>query len=585
MPNLTSFPHLTSTGPPPSARDVAFVYRQSFSKLVEAGTLRPFVFPYHMYGYVLLMIYLCIPHTKRPWLYTARWLVLGVISAFQWKTLWQTSSASPAISFAAGLVAAWIWVWAWVWLIFYRPQSESKRVQRRETSSRIRSEAIAGISTSRENGHVMDRPNGDSTLKQRRGGPSHRAEENGAVLRKSSEILETPVEANGRAQDAGTSSSTLGRSLSNGKVPGKGVEVEEYYWQSYPDKLGERISWVIDLVLNFRGPGWNWAIDPLPLPPLYISQQLGGPIDDSSRTGRSFTGLKCYNTRRELFRARFPQFIIGYFVLDALKVLLMKDPYFIFGPNTYDLPPLLQHLHPEALRFVRQVESACVIIVTLEMLLFLAPLGMSSLLGPKVLGQRAEAWYYPTTWGSFSIVLDKGLNGLWGSWWHQTFRFAFAAPTVSLESNGYIHARSKATKLIALFFAFGISGLLHAGGSITQLPHSHPSNPMYFFMSQILGIFIQAIFCTIFHPSLKALPKTVRRTGNLVFAVGWMFYTGWLLTDDFARGGVWLYEPIPFSPLRGLGFGGKGDGWWCWGDHIGIGWYTGKHWWESGIAI
>jgi hypothetical protein len=54
--------------------------------------------------------------------------------------------------------------------------------------------------------------------------------------------------------------------------------------------------------------------------------------------------------------------------------------------------------------------------------------------------------------------------------------------------------------------------------------------------------------------------------------------------DDFARGGVWLFEPIPVSPLRGLGFGQEGDRWWCWG-HIGVGWYTGKHWWESGIAF
>jgi hypothetical protein len=29
-----------------------------------------------------------------------------------------------------------------------------------------------------------------------------------------------------------------------------------------------------------------------------------------------------------------------------------------------------------------------------------------------------------------------------------------------------------------------------------------------------------------------------------------------------------IYEPIPISPLRGLGFGVEGDGWWCW-KHVG----------------
>lgn len=584
MPNLTLFPHLTSTGPPPSARDVAFVYRRSFSKLVEAGTLHPFVFPYNMYGYLLIVIYLVIPHTKRPWLYKARWLVLGIISVFQWKTLWETSSASPSISYAAGLIAVWIWAWAWVWLIFYRPQWESKRIQRRETGQGIRSEDITRILIAGESQDVTDQPNGVSNLRQRTGNLSYRAEENGTAPRPSPGVFGNSPSSNRITQDDATTFSILEPSLSRDNVPEEG-ELMEYYWQSYPDNLRERIPWVIDLVLNFRGPGWNWAIDPLPSPPLYISQQLGDPIDDSSRTGRSFTGLKRYDTRHELFWSRALQFLVGYLVLDALKVLLMKDPYFIFGPNTYDLPPFLGNLHPGVLRVIRQVESATVIIVTVELLFFLVGVGMSLVLGRRLLGQRAEPWYYPTTWGSFLFVLDKGLSGLWGSWWHQTFRFAFAAPGAFLTSNGYIQDRSMAAKLTGLFFAFGISGLLHAGGSITALPHSHPSDSLYFFVSQVLGIFIQTTFCSVFHSSIDALPKTIRRAGNAAFVIGWMFLTSWWLIDDVARGGVWLYEPIPWSPLRAAGFGGKGDSWWCWDDHIGIGWYTGKHWWESGIAL
>jgi hypothetical protein len=92
------------------------------------------------------------------------------------------------------------------------------------------------------------------------------------------------------------------------------------------------------------------------------------------------------------------------------------------------------------------------------------------LLGPKVLGLRGYAWQYPTNWGSYTEILNRGLNGYWGGLWHQTFRFAFAAPTNYLIKNKYIEARSTTAKILSLVFAFGISGILHTAGSITQIP-------------------------------------------------------------------------------------------------------------------
>ena len=56
------------------------------------------------------------------------------------------------------------------------------------------------------------------------------------------------------------------------------------------------------------------------------------------------------------------------------------------------------------------------------------------------------------------------------------------------------------------------------------------------------------------------------------------------LIDDFARGGVWLFQPVAVSPLRALGYGEPGDSWWCW-ENVRISWYIGKHWWERGIAL
>lgn len=49
--------------------------------------------------------------------------------------------------------------------------------------------------------------------------------------------------------------------------------------------------------------------------------------------------------------------------------------------------------------------------------------------------------------------------------------------------------------------------------------------------------------------------------GNWVGTVGWLYLTGPLLADDFARCGIWLFEPVPVSIVRG----GLGERWWCWG--------------------
>ena len=446
---------------------------------------------------------------------------------------------SMAVAFGSGLISVWGIVWSMTWLVWTRPQFDAMRVERRRKSWKG------------TNGNVVQ--NGEyPNLRQR-------------------------IIAN---RDAKLERTDIISSETNGKV-----EETEYYWQSYPDNLHDRIDWVLDLIMNFRGPGWNWQIPPLPSLPPHVKTKLGESIDDAAKKNISSVGVKRANTRRELFLARVPMFTVGYFVLDILKVAMMKDPYFTFGPNSYALPPHLANLSPLALYLSRQGLSLLAIVVSLEMVFLLAPLSFSLILGPSsFLGLRGEAWYYPTAWGSMTPILNKGLGGLWGGWWHQTFRFAFAAPTNFLISNRYIEPRSPTTKLVSLFFAFSISGLLHAGGSKSQFPSTHPWHAPIFFMIQPLGIFLQTTLCSLLHPYLSKLPKSIRQTGNAVYTLAWGFSTGSWLTDDFARGGIWLWEPIPISVLRGLGFGNRGDGWWCW-EHIGIGWYTGKHWWESGLAF
>ncbi|ESZ90037.1 hypothetical protein SBOR_9580 [Sclerotinia borealis F-4128] len=543
---------------PPSPRDVVANYQRTFDNHASEGKLRPMVLPYHLYGVILLGIYLCVRHTNRPILYKARWIVLAAITWFQLKTLWHTSSTNMAFSFVAGLMSTYGIATSLTWLVFMRPQFDAKRVERRKIpkdktvtkNSEGRATAYAGSIES--DTRQRSKPNG---------------EPNG--------IPDSPKVPN--RNDVG---SAHGRPAADGTM-----EETEYYWQSYPENIRERLDWISDLVINFRGPGWNWAIPSLPKPPPSVYAKLGEHVDEVSRKDTSSTGIKCFTTRQEVFRAQVPRFIIGYFLLDVVKTTMMNDPYFWLGPNDYAMPVYIAAMSPSIRCLYRELLSMAGVLISIDMVFLLPPLTMCLLLGPSsFMGLRGEAWYYPTTWGSFSVFANKGLAGLWGGAWHQIFRLIFSAPTNYLIANGYLNPRSPTTKLVASFFAFGLSGILHAGGSISQIPSTKPWAPPVFFMLQAVGIVLQTGLCTLLRQHIKKIPKFIRQLTNVIYAVSWGFLTGWLLADDFARGGIWLYEPIPISILRGMGFAGRDHGWWCW-KHAGIGWYTGEHWWESGIAI
>ncbi|KAI0998323.1 hypothetical protein K3495_g9871 [Podosphaera aphanis] len=539
----TLFPHLTSTAEAPTSRVLSQAYRELFAHRVAGGTLRPFVLPYNFWGEVALIVYLCIPHKDHPLIYAARWPVLAAITWFQWRTLWESSSMSAATGYAVGMSAMWILLWSWTWLVFSRPQWDAKRVQR-------------GVRLVDADRKLPGKP--------------------------SSEWLDDDTR---KQQHEGTGTENSHRpDAQGGDLDYVGEKSVTYFWQPYPERLVERIPWVIDLVTNFRGPGWNWVIPTLPLLPPNVLAELREPVPAEAYANVSRAGYQRFMTRGELVRSRVPRFVLGYFVLDALKVIMMKDPYYKFGPTTYALPWYLQSLSPLGLHIYRQLLSSGTLIVWLNMLFFLPPLLLSIICGPKLLGLRAESWYYPSGWGAFSTLYSKGLAALWGKYWHQTFRHCFTTPTKYLIQNRYLKPRSTATTLVSVLFAFGISGLLHWAAGVCLYGPARPSRNAIFFIVQPLGILLQKILCVLLRPCIRVSPQKIRYLGNFLFTFVWMVSTGWILADDFARGGLWLWEPIPLSPLRGLGFGEPDVGWWCW-EHIGVGWYSGQHWWDSGIAF
>ncbi|KAI9805158.1 MAG: hypothetical protein M1825_000992 [Sarcosagium campestre] len=388
--------------------------------------------------------------------------------------------------------------------------------------------------------------------------------------------------------------SRLGSAATSDPVKSPSLD-RTFYWQSYPtDSLQQRISWVADFMTNFRGIGWNWGVSGLPPPPREVQAALDnqpGPCHSTSRPYSSPSGNVRYPTRSTLLRRKALLSLTCYLVLDACKVIMMHDPYFwgLVDSN----PPAPSYL-PDAVRAshfltkaYRQLLSLAGIYFALQGIFSAGPLLFVGLLGEKQLGVRAAPWMYPDLYGSFVSVLDKGLAGWWSAWWHQIFRFSFSAPSTWAIERWRLDRRAPATKLLQLVVAFTMSGSLHASGSFTQWGRTRPlTGPFAFFFLQTFGIVAQLSATLLLKRSgvLDRTPRLLRRTVNFVYVHAWLYWTAPLMTNDLARGGIWLMEVVPLSPVRGLGFGGQEDGWWCWGGRWAY-WHRGRGWWDTGVAF
>lgn len=343
---------------------------------------------------------------------------------------------------------------------------------------------------------------------------------------------------------------------------------------------------------NSRRPGWNWAIHCLPPyhPPPLTAEGVQLPLE--SLPNRSREGYTRTLSRRALFIERFFFDVVpSYVVLDLCAVLMMQDPYFVVGPEkSRDLLPLTAAAaHPLLLSLRRTALSFIGILTALQLAFGFGALCLCFLLGSSggggLLGFRAHPWHLPTAFGSFDQVLDRGLAGFWGAWWHQTFRFGFEAPGRWLLAHRRERQRQRhrvegeeekdtattnprmttTDRLLAAAFAFLQSGLIHAAGSYsTVAPETKWWQPPLFFALAGAGSTLQRWLSARLLSSLSSLSwpapsRRVRRFGNLAFALAWCWATGWLLIDDFARCGLWLYEPVPVSLFRALGYGPAGD--------------------------
>ena len=514
--------------------------------LIESGEYTTWTYPYGSLGAFLVLAYLLIPHQKSPILKKSRYLVWSLSVAWAAYSIFYTRAGGAVASFGVGLSNAWSVLWFTVCLVAYDAQDEFCRIEVAEGASG--NMKVEKVSAATPKGHTNDTATATS-------------KENGHV-------------------DA-----------ANESVDQRTLDKPRRIWQYYPGlPFAERLDWVLDLLMNFRGMGWNWRIATLPSPPKAVLEQLKGTETTVSRrfVQRSALSVRSYASAKDLLHSNIVSIVTGYLLVDVLKTMAIHDPYFIgfidapapsYMPNSIQASPILTRVY-------RLMLALLALRIVLGTIFALAPIFFVGMLGPKRIGVRGEHWMYPAEWGSYMTVFDKGLAGWWGAWWHQTFRFAFETPASRTVELLRLAPRSMPAKVVQLFVVFALSGFLHASGSHTSLGETRPvRGPWTFFLLQPVGIIAQMMLGKWLRAAgvTQRTPKVVRRMVNFVFVHIWMYWTAPLFIDDLAKGGTFLFEPVPVSLVRGLGFGLPGDSWYTWKGGLVI-WHTARNWWQSGIT-
>lgn len=404
----------------------------------------------------------------------------------------------------------------------------------------------------------------------------------------------------------------------------RGLIEHEYFWQAFPadSPFGTRLGWAFDYYMAWRGagefnsastsrklcirslpptspqthvfliPGWNWAISCLPRFDRPAEPLSGELVKLDSIPLVSHAGYRRLTSHGQFVWVRLRNVALAYLVLDLCAILMIKDRYFNTG--LHDSPPplylsaMFPSLPPPTLYVYRMIIGFVGMLAALTAVFSADQLvrrGLARAFGGGS-GVRGELWQYPDLFGSFGQMLEHGLAGFWGRYWHQTFRVGFTAPSKWLIRRGWLPARRSAlTGLVASACAFFLSGLMHASGAATMPRPTRPGMAFAFFLLAWVGIVLQLALCSLLRRPIAASPLAVRRAGNMLFVLAWMYATCWTFEDDLSRSGLWTFEPVPYSLLRAMGFGEPGDDPARWRGSSYTTWHVGKHWWDSGPAF
>ncbi len=331
-------------------------------------------------------------------------------------------------------------------------------------------------------------------------------------------------------------------------VVAKGV-VEE----SYPVKMRRRVPWVLTLLVSLRLTGWR----------------IGEVAHDKTQPPR---GMR----RREFLKVAVGTIACSYLILDATSCYLRTDPYFFASGMSVDaaypapnaeMPMalvLLRLLPPRLLRASILAGQIFAMVTSMFYLPALPAVGLNAL---GLLPDEGSPHTWPVFFGGFSAVGDRGLRGLWGSWWHGMNRQVTATPGRALARALDIPNKSVAAYALLTTSAFFFSGVIHMG-MIPPEPKSTvlSANQMRlciagFFWAQIPAFGVELAVSEAIARFAPQLPQwRVAKMAVLAWTAGWLCLTLPILTDPFREIGYWTYHAVPVSLLQGL----AGEKWITW---------------------
>lgn len=546
-----------------------------YDEAIESGKYLPFIYPWDSFSALgLLLCVLFVPSLPSRLHRPITLLAFFLICLLCFSVIFKTRMINFAGGYGLGLMCVWGIIMTGVLVLINDPSKKFVRLERRPLASTKKS-----------------------------AGP---AEADGDVTSASSAVNAENQTLRTREQHNGQQSARLSRANVDGAFP---LYSDSLAWQAFPQSLNHRIDWAFDLITSFRGPNWNFRLSSLPLiivpPPPKGFTVSARFVYDHSKSAQE------QPTLHTIQRTAIKSFVAFYLLTDLLKAVMMTDPYFFaLAPlsssspwpvlSTLNSSPVVKHMVTKLIRLgitLLAVFSGLSLIFSLSPIFF--TIILPRLLPPRVLDRITASpilhpSLYPPYWSSPISSLSSttsALGHIWSKSWHQLFRYGITAPSASFQTR---------RPIVRPLTAFTLTALLHASASHTAFPPNPANNPPrpilgpgVFFLLQPLGIALQTYLNTrILH--LRHLPRPAVQLANLLFLLIWSYTTGPLLADDFARCGLWMFEPVPFSLFRPLLLGDRVLQWHGQGQRWVSLWPPPDMaeeqrrqwpWWRSGLAI
>lgn len=341
--------------------------------------------------------------------------------------------------------------------------------------------------------------------------------------------------------------------------PGSGKDSERrreaFVEEGYPESLAKRIPWVLTLLVSIRLAGWK----------------IGDRSHDKMQPAQR-RNLIAYSKHALIIVAQ------AFIILDAASCYALTDPFFVtpgvsvdepYPPPSENLPTLLNGLRILPPRLPRSTVLAGQVYAMVTSMFYLPTIPVVALNAIGVVPDEWSPHTWPLLFGSFSAVGERGLRGLWGSWWHQVNRIITSAPGRELAKAVGIPTTSTLGYSLLTFSAFFLSGVMHMG-MIPPEPASSlmSANTMRlylaaFFWVQIPAFQIELVVSKLVATSVPNVPRfPTTRIFVLLWVAGWLSLTLPLLSVPFRELGYWRYSSLPVSLFRGL----AGKGWLMWYD-------------------